>query len=207
MIERGISVDHSTIYRWVYEYAPDFEKKIRWHQGYRYSSWRVDETYIKVKGKWRYLYRAVDKNGTTIDFFLSHKRDSKSAKRFFKQALRKLKDYERPSIINTDKNPAYNSAIEDLKKEGLLNINTEHRKVKYLNNIVESDHFRLKKAMKVIHGFKTFSSAYRTIKGMEAMLMIKKRQCIIINNTEEHKILEEVNFVNKLFGLYKVEYV
>ena len=121
MIERGVKVDHSTIYRWVYKYAPDFEKKINWYKSYKYTSWGVDENYIKVKGKWKYLYRAVDKKGGTIDFFLSHKRDSKSAKRFFKKILNKLKDYERPSIITTDKNPAYNSAIEDLKKEGFLN--------------------------------------------------------------------------------------
>lgn len=178
IIERGIEVDHTTIYRWIYKYAPELDKRINYYKKYKHGSWRVDETYIKVKGKQKYLYRAIDKYGNPIDFFFSHRRDAKSAKRFFKKTLRRLEKYEASTILNTDKNPAYDKAIAELKEEGVLDKDVFHRKVKFLNNIVESDHFRLKKPMSIIYGFKTFGSAYRTIKGMESMLIIKKRGCI-----------------------------
>ena len=94
MLERGVSVDHTTIYRWVQKYAPEIEKRLRWHQkGLTNRSWRVDETYIKVKGKWTYLYRAIDSKGDTIDFFLSKRRDAKSAKRFIKKCIGKVDEY------------------------------------------------------------------------------------------------------------------
>jgi len=200
MAERGLSVVHTTIYRWVYQYASMFEKKMRWYQGYRGSSWRVDETYIKVKGKWCYLYRAIDKYGNMIDFMLSRKRDTESAKRFFRKAIKNSKYYEPYARINTDQYSAYIKAISDLQDEGVIPRDTEHSQIKYLNNIIESDHFRLKKAMKIIHGFKSFASAARTIKGMECMLMLKKRQFI----TMKEGILGEVEFVNKLFGIHQV---
>lgn len=96
LVERGVSVDHSTIYRWVQRYAPEMEKRLRWYwkrPGFS-RSWRVDETYIKVKGKWTYLYRAVDKEGDTIDFYLSPTRNAKAAKRFLGKAVSGLKDWE-----------------------------------------------------------------------------------------------------------------
>ena len=203
MAERGVIVDHSTIYRWVYKYAAEFEKKISWYKGYRCSSWRVDKTYIKVKGKWCYLYRAIDKDGNMVDFMLSRKRDTESAKRFFKKAIKSSKDYLPYKRINTDKYAPYIKAISSLQEDGVIPKETEHSQVKYLNNRIESDHFRLKKAMKLIHGFKNFYSASRTIKGMECILMIKKRQCIMM----EEGIIGEVNFVNKLFGIYGVSSV
>ena len=196
IIERGIEVDHTTIYRWIYKYSPELDKRISSYRGYKHTSWRVDETYIKVRGKQKYLYRAIDKYGNPIDFFFSHRRDSNSAKRFFKKTLRRLKDYEAPSILNTDKNPAYDKAIAELKEEGILDKDIFHRKVKFLNNIVESDHFRLKKPMKIIHGFKTFSSAYRTIKGMESMLIIKKRGCISMDYCYRDYLIEKLKSGN-----------
>ena len=159
----------------------------------------MDETYIKVKGKWCYLYRAIDKHGNMIDFMLSRKKDTDSAKRFFKKALKNSK-YYLPYRINTDQYSTYNKAISELKEEGLIDEDTEHSKIKYLNNIVESDHFRIKKPMKLIGSFQNCFSAARTIKGMECMLMIKKRQCIAL----EKGIKGEVDFVNKLFGVYRV---
>src|SRR5665647_2178831 len=103
MIERGIQVDHSTIMRWVHQYSPEIEKKIERHLRPTNDSWRVDETYIKVKGKWKYFYRAVDSNGDTIDFMLSAKRNRKAAKRFFKKAL--SSDHNQiPRVITVDKN-------------------------------------------------------------------------------------------------------
>src|SRR5512135_231573 len=88
MAERGVGVDYSTLYRWVQRYAPELEKRVRWYQGYRSSSWRVDETYVRVGGKWKYLFRAVDKHGRLIDFMLSDRRNTKAARRFLAKALK-----------------------------------------------------------------------------------------------------------------------
>lgn len=112
-------VDHSTIYRWVQEYAPEIEKRRRWHRRHSQStSWRVDETYVKVRGQWVYLYRAVDKFGNTIDFYLSPTRNAKATERFLGGALNGLKDWEKPTVINTDKAPSYAVALTELKKDG-----------------------------------------------------------------------------------------
>ena len=145
MTERGVAVDHSTIYRWVQRFAPEMEKRLRWQWRRPQSrSWRVDETYIKVRGKWAYLYRAVDKLGNTIDFYLSATRNTKAAKRFLGKALRGLKEWEQPEVLNTDKAPAYAAAIAELKAEGKCPKDTRHRQVKYLNNVIEADHGKLK---------------------------------------------------------------
>ena len=109
MIERGIQVDHSTIMRWVHQYSPEIEKKVRRYLRPTNDSWRVDETYVKVKGEWKYLYRAVDSTGNTVDFMLSEKRDRKAAKRFLKKALSSNRN-QIPILITVDKNPAYPSA-------------------------------------------------------------------------------------------------
>jgi IS6 family transposase len=176
MLERGVEVDHSTIYRWVQKYAPEIERRLRWfYRPYHVKSWRVDETYIKVKGKMKYLYRDITKNGETLDFYLSGTRNTKAAKRFLGKAIRKLGVDQKPSVINTDKAPSYIGAIEELKQEGLLSPDVEHRKVKYLNNIIEADHGKLKRLIKPTLGFKSMKTAYATIKGFEIMLMFKKR--------------------------------
>ena len=133
MTERGVAVDHSTIYRWVQRFAPEMEKRLRWQWRRPQSrSWRIDETYIKVRGKWAYLYRALDKLGNTIDFYLSATRNTKAAKRFLGKALRGLKEWEQPEVLNTDKAPTYAAAIAELKAEGKCPKDTRHRQVKYL---------------------------------------------------------------------------
>jgi transposase-like protein len=137
---------------------------------------RVDETYVKIKGKWVYLYRALDKLGNTIDFYLSTTRNATFARIFLQKALRSLPQYAQPVCINTDKNPAYAKAIDSLKKQGGYIEDFEHRQVKYLNNIIESDHGKLKRLIKPILGFKNMKSAYATIKGFEVMRMFKKGQ-------------------------------
>ena len=168
MTERGVAVDHSTIYRWVQRFAPEMEKRLRWQWRRPQSrSWRVDETYIKVRGKWAYLYRAVDKLGNAIDFYLSATRNTKAAKRFLGKALRGLKEWEQPEVLNTDKAPAYAAAIAELKAEGKCPKDTRHRQVKYLNNVVEADHGKLKLLIRPVRGFKTLKTAYATIKGFE----------------------------------------
>jgi transposase-like protein len=114
MNERGLSLDHTTIYRWVQAYAPELEKRIRPHLRPRSDSYRVDETYVKIKGEWKYLYRAVDSMGQTIDFMLSVKRDARAAKRFFRKML-EAASHSSPRVINVDKNPACPPAVEQLK--------------------------------------------------------------------------------------------
>lgn len=116
MAERGLIVDHSTIYRWVMHYAPELEKRCRQHFQQTNDSWRVDETYIQVKGKWKYLYRAVDSAGNTIDFMLSAKRDRRAAKRFFSKAL-SANHKQSPRVVNLDKRAAYPSLITLAKEK------------------------------------------------------------------------------------------
>lgn len=201
MSERGVDVDHSTIYRWVQAYAPEIEKRLRW-QWRRPDwkrSWRVDETYVKVKGKWVYLYRAVDSEGNTIDFYLSQTRNAKAAKRFLGKALNHMKEWEKPRVINTDKAACYGIAIGELKKEGKCPDATEHRQVKYLNNIIEADHGKLKRLIKPTLGFKSMKSAYATIKGFEVMNALKKRQADAWKLQDG--IRGEVRLVERAFGI------
>lgn len=177
LAERGIDVDHTTIYRWVQRYAPEMEKQLRWFWRRDFNpSWRLDETYVKVRGKWTYLYRAVDKRGETIDFYLSSIRSAKAAKRPLGKALRGLKDWEKPTKLNTDRAPRYRAAIAELKHEGKLARETEHRWVKYLNNVLEADHGKLKILIMPVCGFKSMPTAYVTIKGFEVMRALRNGQ-------------------------------
>ena len=200
MGERNVPVDHSTIYRWVQRYAPEIEKRLRW-QWHRpqSTSWRVDETYIKVRGQWTYLYRAVDKHGNTIDFYLSPTRNAKAAKRFLGKTLNGLKGWEKPEIINTDKAPTYGIAISELKAEGKCPEKTVHRQVKYLNNVVEADHGKLKQLIRPVRGFKTLKTAYATIRGFEVMHALRKGQAAIFNLTQD--IRGEARIVERAFGI------
>ena len=143
MNERGLSVDHTTIYRWAQAYAPELEKRIRPHLRLTNDSYRVDETYIKIKGKWKYLYRAVDSTGQTIDFMLSAKRDARAAKRFFRKML-KAASHSPPRVINVDWSNAYPPAVEELKNEGRLPVSSQLRQCRYLNNLIEQDHRLIK---------------------------------------------------------------
>jgi transposase-like protein len=200
MGERGVSVDHSTIYRWVQKYAPEIEKRLRWQwRRPQSTSWRVDETYVKVRGKWTYLYRALDKLGNTIDFYLSPTRNAKAAKRFLGKALNGLKAWEKPQVINTDKAPTYGIAISGLKAEGKCMEETVHRQVKYLNNVVEADHGKLKQLIRPVRGFKTLKTAYATIMGFEVMRALRKGQAAIFNLTQD--IRGEARIVERAFGI------
>ena len=178
-VERGVPVDHTTIYRWVQKYAPELDKQTRWYRqvpDWQASSWRVDETYIRVGGRWCYLYRAITAGGQTLDFYLSPKRNVAAAKRFLAKALRSNASAGYPRVINTDKAPSLARAIAELKSEGICPPTVEHRQVKYLNNILEGDHGRLKRILGPKGAFKNRTSAYRTLKGMEAMHSLRKGQ-------------------------------
>jgi transposase, IS6 family len=197
MAERGLSVDHTTIYRWVQHYAPILEKKCRIKLKTTNDSWRVDETYVRVKGTWMYLYRAVDSNGSTVEFMLSPERDGQAAKRFLRKALR-AKHTVPPRVINADKNPAYPKAIGKLKKKGTLPQGCELRPVKYLNNLIEQDHRFIKRRVNSGMGFWSFDTAWRTLQGYKAMHQLRKGQ---IKGTSRVDINSQVRFVSRAFGL------
>jgi transposase, IS6 family len=183
MQERGVEVDHSTINRWVLKYAPELDKRIRPHLKLTNDSWRVDETYIKIKGVWKYLYRAVDSAGNTLDFMLSATRDGNAAARFFRKVLN-AQHTQVPRVINVDKN-----AIAQ---------ETELRQNKYLNNIVEQDHRSIKRIVKPMMGFKTFNSARITLRGIEAMSMIRKGQ---VNGVEQGDSVSQARFIESIFEI------
>ncbi|MFE6139915.1 IS6 family transposase [Bacillus sp. NPDC057893] len=196
MEERGLSISHTTIMRWVHQYGPELDKRIRRHLKQTNDSWRVDETYIKVKGQWMYLYRAVDSKGNTIDFFLSKTRDKRAANRFFKKALRSFY-VSQPRVITVDKNPAYPIAIEQLKKEKSIPDGMQLRQQKYLNNIVEQDHRFIKKRVRSMLGFKSFDTATTILSGVEAMHMIKKEQV----DLWDQSVQKQKEFIHQLFEL------
>jgi IS6 family transposase len=179
MSERGISISHTTIMRWVHQYTPELANRVRPLLKQLNDSWRCDETYIKVKGQWTYLYRAVDSKGKTIDFMLSEKRDRKAAQRYFRKALA-LDHVQIPRVITVDKNPAYPVAIDNLKKNDKLPLETQVRQTKYLNNIIEQDNRFIKKRTNPMLGFKSFRTAEQTITGIETIHMIKKGQSNVI---------------------------
>ena len=136
LAERGLSVDHVTVWRWVQRYAPELDRRLRKRLKTTNDSWRVDETYVRAKGKWVYLYRAVDSTGATIDFLLSAKRDAAAAERFLTKALGG-ENHPAPRVINTDKHAAYPSAIVKLKAGGVLEEKCTHPAVQYLNNVLD----------------------------------------------------------------------
>lgn len=173
MAERGVNVSHTTILRWVQCYVPEFEKLWRRYARPVGTSWRVDETYIRVHGRWTYLYRAVDKQGLTVDFLLSEYRDIAAAKRFFTRAV---EQHGSPETITLDGYPATHAAVAELKKSGMLRPQTKVRTSKYLNNLVEQDHRRVKQRLYPMLGFKNFANATTTISGIELVQKIKKSQ-------------------------------
>ncbi len=222
MRERGLSVDHTTVFRWVQHYAPELDKRSRPHLKACNDSWRVDETYVKIKKTWMYLYRAVDTDGNTLEFFLSPTRDAEAAKRFFVKALHSRAGsapgacpveesvaepmavadpntiISAPRVITVDKNAAYPKAMAELKAAGMLPEQVELRQVKYLNNLIEQDHRFIKRVVKPGMGFFSFESAWRTLQGYEVMHIFRKGQ---MRGVEKRDILGRVAFISGLFGV------
>jgi putative transposase len=179
MQERGVSVDHSTVNRWVVKYSPQLEASFHRRKRPVWRSWRMDETYIRIKGQWCYLYRAVDKTGQTIDFLLTEHRDEQAAMRFLTKAIRR---HGIPETITIDGSEANAAAIR--------RYNAEHgtaiviRQVKYLNNILEQDHRAVKRVTRPVLGFKSFAAAQGTLAGIELMHMLKKGQMVVEEGAE-----------------------
>src|SRR5438128_5471882 len=179
MEERRVSVDHAIINRWVLKYSPPLEAAFHRRKRQVWLSWRMDETYIKVKGQWYYLYRAVDKHGQTIDFLLTEHRDTEAALRFLKKAIRRN---GLPETITIDGSDANEAAIKRYNEEHGTAIAI--RQVKYLNNVVEQDHRAVKRVTRPMLGFKSFAAAQDTLVGVELMHMIKKRQLVVEEGEE-----------------------
>jgi transposase-like protein len=222
MRERGLQVDHTTIYCWVQRSAPELDKGARPHLKATTDSWRVDETDIKVRKTWMYLYRAVDSEGNTLEFLLSPTRDAQAAKRFFVKALHSsacsapqarpiqeqveeplaLADPNRmksaPRVITVDKNAASPKARAELKAAGILPASVELRQVNYLNNLIEQDHRFIKRLVKPGLGFFSFPTAWGTLQGDEVMHRSRKRQTC---GVEKGDILGQAPFISGLFGV------
>ena len=188
MAERGVQVDHATLNRWVAKYSPLIAKEAHRRKASTNKSWRMDETYVKVKGKWRYYYRAVDKCGKTLDFMLSVKRDEAAATAFFRRAIGNNGFPDRVVIDKSGSNMA-----------GLNNINMyllwngwfwmiDVLQVKYLNNIIEQDHRFIKNLTKQMRGFKSLNSAAATLGGIEVAHMIRKRQLGTTGQSAFHQL-------------------
>ena len=171
----GLAYRSHTIYRWVQHCAPEMEKCCRPHLKATNDSWQVDETYIKVKKVWMYLYLAMDSQGNTLEFLLSPTRDAQAAKRFFSKALA-APHISPPRVFIVDKNAVYPKAFKELKAEEIMPALCELRQSKYLNNVVEQDHRFMKRLVKLGMGFFSFETAWRTLQGYEVMHMIRKGQ-------------------------------
>jgi putative transposase len=169
-----VEVDHATMNRWGIKYSPQLEEAFHRRKRPVWVSWRLDETSIKVQGEWRYLSRAVDKQGQTIDFLLTEHRDTEAALRFLKKAIRR---HGVPASITIDGSDANAAAIKRYNEEHGTHIII--RQVKYLNNIVEQDHRAVKRVTRPMLGFKSFDAAHRTLVGIELMHMLKKGQLVV----------------------------
>jgi putative transposase len=171
MAERGISAEHSTLHRWAIKLLPVLQKAFHRSKRPVGKSWRMDETYIRVRGEWRYLYRAVDKDGDTIDFLLRAHRDKTAARRYFEKSIAQN---GAPATVNIDKSGANFAALEGINADRETPIKI--RQSKYLNNVVEQDRRAIKRRTRPMLGFKTFRCARILLGGIDLMHVIAKGQ-------------------------------
>jgi transposase, IS6 family len=195
--ERGVTVDHTTIFRWAQRYAPELDKRCRLQFKATNGSDHVDEPYIKINKQWHYLYRAVDSASATLNFMLSASRDADAAEQFF----RKVPDASHttlPRVITPDKNAAYPPAFEALQHDGILPEICQLRQCKHLNNPVGQDHRFVKRRVNPGLGFEAFATAQRTIQGDEARHMLRKGQ---LEGTAKRDVLAQNRTIDRPFGL------
>lgn len=197
MRERGLSVDHTTVFRWVQRYAPEINRRVRPHLKMSGTFYRIDETYVKVGREWKYLSRAVDSAGDTIEFMLSAKLDVSAAKRFFRKLMRA--DHRRlPFTVGTDKHASYPEAFAVSMQEKVLPLDCKLRRVKYLDNIIEQDHRAIRRRWRAMQCFRSFHTAERTLEGIEALHMMGKGQ---VKRLDGRDAAGQAKFVQSLFGI------
>jgi len=177
MAERGLSVDHTTIWRWTQVYGPEVYRQLRGNVKRKSATWHVDETFVRIAGRWMYLFRAVDGAGQTVDFYLSETRDREAAKTFLKRAM--ANPDNRPfHVLARDGLRSYPAAVRELQKEGHVNRRCQQRTRRYSNNRIESDHRYVKCRLRGMQGPRTPATAWRAIQGIEAAQMIRKGQVL-----------------------------
>jgi transposase-like protein len=189
MAERGISVDHATIHRWVVRYSPELLERFNRRKRADSGKWHVDETYIKVRGRWTYLYRAIDSNGDTVEFWFSGKRNLSAAKRFLRRALKR---HGRPEWIVIDGSQTNREAILSCAMASRLQ-DRSRRKLKpirirqsaYLNNRIEQDHRAIKRRIRLMLGFKAVNTARAIVGGIEMVHMMRNGQakCALVGQS------------------------
>ena len=177
MAERGLIVDHTTVWRWCQKYGPVVYQRLKGKVKYKTTTWHMDETYVRVAGRWMYLFRAVDSHGDTVDFYLSETRDREAAKTFLERALSNP-DNRPPHLLYMDGYRSYPAAIRDLKAEGRLSPGCRRRTERYANNRIESDHRHVKQRLRAMQGPRTLRTARRLIQGIEAVQMLRKGQIV-----------------------------
>lgn len=197
MMEPGLHVEHTTIFRWVQRYAPEVEKRCRPHLKVTNDPWRVDETSTKVKGTWMDLYRGVDSCGNTLEFWLSPTRAAHAAKQLFAKALT-ASHTTSPRVISVDKNASSPKALRDLKAAGSVPQGCELRQNKYLNHLVEQDHRFMKRLVKPGMGFFAFRTAWQSFQGYERMNRMRKGQVQGVNKGDS---LGQTAFIAGVFGV------
>ncbi len=197
LVDRGLDIDHTTVWRWAQRYVPKLEVRTRPHLKPTNKSWLVDETYVWVKGRWFYIYRAIDLAGATVDFFLSAFRSADATKALLAKALTDP-SHPQPRVINTDKAKCYPPSILEPREEGALRKRCRHRPVQYLNNILEQDHRAIKKQISAQQHFRLVGSARRTIPGYEVMHKIRKGQ---VQPVKKGDIRGQTRFINRVFCL------
>ena len=186
MRDRGLSVDHTTIFRWIQRYAPEVDKRCRAFLRHTNDSCRIDETYVRVGGAWKYPYRGVNSNDDTLDFLLRAKRDMAAARATLHR------------VITVDKNPAYPVAFDSAKRESLVRPRSTLHQCKYLNNVIEQDHRFIKRRVRPMLSFKRFHTAWRTLRGIEMMNALRKRQACWI---EKGEVVGQTQLIHRVFGL------
>jgi transposase, IS6 family len=197
LAERGVAVDHSTIWRWVDRFAPELERRVRPHLQPRIPVWRVDETYIRIAGEWTYLYRAVDARGATVEFYLSRTRDAESAKLFLRKAMADERLLP-PELMVTDGNPTYPIAVREMQREQKLPLSCRLRCSHSENNLIEQDHRGIQRRVDAKQHFRSFGGASHTIAGYETMHMLRKGQ---VSECKRGDAAGQAQFVHRLLIL------